>query len=337
MSVAPFPNFYNGIHGNTTTPHNHGNTTTPFNHDELTGEPWETVNRRANKEAKYNKSSAGITKGEGVQEGKQRLPLFNMVSKQEGVHKVNQDESEGDEKGKHDPSRNVVNFFFTNFPPEWNKADLHELFAEVGEIADLYVARKVIKAGRKLGFARFFRVGSIRVLENRLNTIRIGNFNLRANIAMFDKLVSDSKKGSKGDGWAFDVPSKSKQSPMVNLSSSLNRAEGRSPTINDVRCVEEGVKIDIESNIIRSGSNSICGEINELMGMDMKCISTREVVMASDSQTEDGSKNPMTIMLANGSEKDLSPDFEGNNRKENNSKRCDDSTKEKDESLVVMR
>ncbi|GKE94784.1 nucleotide-binding alpha-beta plait domain-containing protein, partial [Tanacetum coccineum] len=50
-----------------------------------------------------------------------------------------------DEKRKPALCQNV-NFFFNNFPPEWNKANLHDLFVEVGEISDVYVARKLTKA-----------------------------------------------------------------------------------------------------------------------------------------------------------------------------------------------
>ncbi|GJZ18090.1 hypothetical protein Tco_0554213 [Tanacetum coccineum] len=117
------------------------------------------------------------------------------------------DEGKEYEKGNLDPSHNVVNFFFTNFPPDWNKIDLHGLFVEVGEIADL--------------------------IQNK-----------------------------EGDG---------------------------SPRVNDVRCVEEDVKIDIESHIIKSGSNSIYGEINDLMGMDMKCINAHKVAITKDFATEDES------------------------------------------------
>ncbi|GKB08951.1 nucleotide-binding alpha-beta plait domain-containing protein [Tanacetum coccineum] len=64
--------------------------------------------------------------------------LLNMATKQEGE----EDDSERDEKREHVPRRNVVNFFFTNFPPEWSKVNMYELFSEVGEIAYIYVARK---------------------------------------------------------------------------------------------------------------------------------------------------------------------------------------------------
>ncbi|GJV37429.1 nucleotide-binding alpha-beta plait domain-containing protein [Tanacetum coccineum] len=92
--------------------------------------------------------------------------------------------------------QNVVNFFFTNFPPEWNKANLHDLFVEVGEISDVYVARKLTKAGKRFGFARFFRIGNLQALEKRLNGIRIGSFRIKATIAKFEKYVSMSKQAS---------------------------------------------------------------------------------------------------------------------------------------------
>ncbi|PWA41554.1 DNA-binding WRKY [Artemisia annua] len=183
---------------------------------------------------------------------------------------------------------------------EWNKADLHELFAEVGEKEDMYVVRKVCKVGRKFVFARFFKVGSLHVLENRLNITRIGNFNLRAKIVMFKKPISESKKESKRDEWVLDVPSELTQSPTVNLLASLNHTVDESFVIlslfepqslwlsfNNTNC--KGVKIDIESkNIIESGSNSIFEEVNDLMGMDLNCINTCKFFIARDFMAEEG-------------------------------------------------
>ncbi|GKD43428.1 nucleotide-binding alpha-beta plait domain-containing protein [Tanacetum coccineum] len=114
-----------------------------------------------------------------------------------------------DEKRKRALRQNVVNFFFTNFPPEWNKANLHDLFVEVGEISDVYVARKLTKAGKRFGFARFFRIGNLQALEKRLNRIRIESFRFKATIAKFEKSVSMSKQGLKKEGWVFDMASKS--------------------------------------------------------------------------------------------------------------------------------
>ncbi|GKD41046.1 hypothetical protein Tco_1261253 [Tanacetum coccineum] len=58
----------------------------------------------------------------------------------EGGQEGEQGDSEGDDKREDVSSGNVVNFYFTNFPPEWNRVNLHELFAEIGEIAHVYVA-----------------------------------------------------------------------------------------------------------------------------------------------------------------------------------------------------
>ncbi|GJY28223.1 hypothetical protein Tco_0403990 [Tanacetum coccineum] len=108
-----------------------------------------------------------------------------------------QDDGEGEVKWKLQvPRRDVVNFYFTNFPSDWNKVNLHDLFAEVGEIANVYVAKKVSKTG---------------------------TFKLRANIARFDRYHSRSKQGSKKVDWVFDIPSKSNQIPSVKLSPTKNQ------------------------------------------------------------------------------------------------------------------
>ncbi|PWA45314.1 hypothetical protein CTI12_AA518770 [Artemisia annua] len=92
-------------------------------------------------------------------------------------------DGERKEKWKHVPCRNVVNYFFTNFPPEWNQANLRDIFMEFGEVVDVYVARKMSKVGLRFGFARFLRVGNLKVLEKRLNQIWNGRLKLRANVA----------------------------------------------------------------------------------------------------------------------------------------------------------
>ncbi|GJV15056.1 hypothetical protein Tco_1360379 [Tanacetum coccineum] len=108
-----------------------------------------------------------------------------------------QDDGEGEVKWKLQvPRRDVVNFYFTNFPSDWNKVNLHDLFAEVGEIANVYVAKKVSKTG---------------------------TFKLRANIARFDRYHSRSKQGSKKVDLVFDIPSKSNQIPSVKLSPTKNQ------------------------------------------------------------------------------------------------------------------
>lgn len=137
-------------------------------------------------------------------------------SKQEGGQDGEQDDGDRKEKRKHVPLRNVVNYYFTNFPPEWNEPNLHEVFAKVGEIIDVYVARKMSKVGLRFGF---FRVHNPQVLENRLNQIKIGSFKLRANVAKFERYypMYGLRYKKVGRCEEFDNPSIPNQKPTTNL------------------------------------------------------------------------------------------------------------------------
>lgn len=82
-----------------------------------------------------------------------------------GVQEGEQDDGEGEEKRKHNSCKNVVNFFFTGFPPEWNEKNLRELFAEVGEIKDVYVARKMSKEVKDSGLFDFSELETFTLLK----------------------------------------------------------------------------------------------------------------------------------------------------------------------------
>ncbi|GJW06364.1 nucleotide-binding alpha-beta plait domain-containing protein [Tanacetum coccineum] len=113
-----------------------------------------------------------------------------VTGSKQGGEGEEQDKGEGQEKRKHVPQSNVVNYYFTNFPPKWNEDYLRKAFAEVEELVDVYVARKMSKAGLRFGFVRFLQVGNPKVLEKNLNQIRYGRFKLRANIAKFERYSS---------------------------------------------------------------------------------------------------------------------------------------------------
>ncbi|GKD90781.1 nucleotide-binding alpha-beta plait domain-containing protein [Tanacetum coccineum] len=135
-----------------------------------------------------------------------------------------QDDGDGNERRKNVPRITVVNYFFTNFPPEWNEGNLREVFAEFGEVADVYVARKLSKVGLRFGFARFFRVGNPQVLEKRLNNIRNGSFKLRANVAKFERSFSKFRQGCKKARKMNGNPSGSDEIPSKNLTGWLQDA-----------------------------------------------------------------------------------------------------------------
>ncbi|GKD28212.1 nucleotide-binding alpha-beta plait domain-containing protein [Tanacetum coccineum] len=141
--------------------------------------------------------------------------------KQEGEE---QDDGDGNVKRKSVPQITVVNYFFTNFPPEWNEGNLREVFAELGEVADVYVASKMSKVGLRFGFARFFRVGNPQVLEKRLNKIWNGSFKLRANVAKFERSFSKFRQGCKKARKMNSNPSGLDQIPSKNLTGWLQNA-----------------------------------------------------------------------------------------------------------------
>ncbi|GKD87493.1 nucleotide-binding alpha-beta plait domain-containing protein [Tanacetum coccineum] len=145
------------------------------------------------------------------------------VMAQEKAQEDDCDDAKGEEKRKFVPCQNMVNFFFTNFPSEWNTANLLELFEEVDEVADVYVAKKMSKVGQKFRFARFFRVGNLQALKNQLNRIRIGRFKLRANIARFERGHYKSQQGCNKVDWVFDIPPKSNWKATGNISPSKSQ------------------------------------------------------------------------------------------------------------------
>ncbi|GKD56419.1 nucleotide-binding alpha-beta plait domain-containing protein, partial [Tanacetum coccineum] len=120
-----------------------------------------------------------------------------VTDSKQGGEGEDQDDGDGNERRKNVLRITVVNYFFTNFPPEWNEGNLRELFAEIEEVADVYVARKLSKVGLRFGFAHFFQVGNAQVLEKRLNKIWYGTFKLRANVAKFERSFSKFRQGCK--------------------------------------------------------------------------------------------------------------------------------------------
>nr|GEY64477.1 RNA-directed DNA polymerase, eukaryota [Tanacetum cinerariifolium] len=60
--------------------------------------------------------------------------------------------------------------------------------------ADVYIAKKLSKVGRRFAFVRFLRVSNNESLINDLNTIWIGSYHLYAAMARFDKHQKTSSK-----------------------------------------------------------------------------------------------------------------------------------------------
>nr|GEY33476.1 nucleotide-binding alpha-beta plait domain-containing protein [Tanacetum cinerariifolium] len=247
-----------------------------------------------------------------------------MLSIMEGGQEGEQGDSEGDDKREDVSSGNVVNFYFTNFPPEWNKVNLHELFAEIWEIAHVYVARKV---RLKLGVSNF---------EQTLQSMK--------------KNTLKSDQGCKRKGWVFDIPCKLNALPTLDPSSSINETKARNTldgasfeidSISELhhtwssfgattckvkyiggsifslefqkneegcnftrvdykKSVEQGVEFETGSNHVGDGFDSFRDNV-EPLGTTLKCETPNEVV-------QDGSEEEPSYAACNFPEKDGSVD-----------------------------
>lgn len=85
-------------------------------------------------------------------------------------------------------------FLFFNFPENWPVDQIWRLFKRYGDLVDVYMARKRLRNGQKFGFVRFKGVKSVEQMEQRLNTIWVGNFKVRV-FYEGNKRSAGSRKG----------------------------------------------------------------------------------------------------------------------------------------------
>ncbi|GKB32952.1 ALP1-like protein [Tanacetum coccineum] len=92
---------------------------------------------------------------------------------------------------QHPNSKNLhhisITIFVTNFPTTVSSKDLWKLCDRQGVVADVYIARKLSKSGRRFGFVRFIKNPDQANLLEDLNKIWIGSYHLFASIARFDR------------------------------------------------------------------------------------------------------------------------------------------------------
>ncbi|PWA38326.1 hypothetical protein CTI12_AA582350 [Artemisia annua] len=83
--------------------------------------------------------------------------------------------------------------FVTNFPAGTSAKQLWDICEQYGKVVDSFIPDRVSKEGKKFAFVRFARVKNLEVLIGNLNTMWIGKFHLRFNVARF-------QRGEKFDG-----------------------------------------------------------------------------------------------------------------------------------------
>ncbi|GKE52331.1 RNA-directed DNA polymerase, eukaryota [Tanacetum coccineum] len=85
-----------------------------------------------------------------------------------------------------------VTVYITNFPTSLGSKDLWKTCSEHGTVADVYIARKLSKIGRRFAFVRFLKVKNTGSLIDDLNKIWIGTYHLFAAMARFGRKPNDA-------------------------------------------------------------------------------------------------------------------------------------------------
>ncbi|KAJ0457176.1 putative RNA recognition motif domain, nucleotide-binding alpha-beta plait domain superfamily [Helianthus annuus] len=95
--------------------------------------------------------------------------------------------SVGDQYGNRSNRGNITKFYVTNLPSGSNPWEVSEFVKVFGDVAGVYITRKLDKEGRKFGFISFSNVVDVKELERALNGTKMGGFKLMVNLAKFAK------------------------------------------------------------------------------------------------------------------------------------------------------
>ncbi|XP_068492356.1 uncharacterized protein [Phaseolus vulgaris] len=80
-----------------------------------------------------------------------------------------------------------INFFFTNFPPEYQKEDMWRVFQRWGRVVDVFISRRMNNKNQRFGFVKFQGVVDVVDLERRLDSVWIGYWKVRVNRPKFGR------------------------------------------------------------------------------------------------------------------------------------------------------
>lgn len=116
--------------------------------------------------------------------------------------------------------------YITNFPTSLGSTDLWKTCNEHGAVADVYIARKLSKIGRRFAFVRFLKVKNTRSLIDDLNKIWIGTYHLFAAMARFERKHNDAPKPTQKPTHSHNqtkpVPTSSHANPNRSYATALN-------------------------------------------------------------------------------------------------------------------
>lgn len=80
---------------------------------------------------------------------------------------------------------NMTTFFFSHFPRNYSEYDMWKVFRHWGEVAQVYIAKRLDKWGHRFGFVRFLEVRNVIRLQRQLDSIMIGHTKLYVNLPRY--------------------------------------------------------------------------------------------------------------------------------------------------------
>ncbi|KAJ0681965.1 putative RNA recognition motif domain, nucleotide-binding alpha-beta plait domain superfamily [Helianthus annuus] len=111
---------------------------------------------------------------------------------------------------------NITKFFISNLPIGCRPWDVADFVGQFGEVAGMYIARKMDKEGRRFGFLSLRNVKDARATERVLNGLKMGGFCLWVNIAKFAAENVDWWDGDAHSNKAGKTDSVNEKKPRGN-------------------------------------------------------------------------------------------------------------------------
>ncbi|GJT74507.1 nucleotide-binding alpha-beta plait domain-containing protein [Tanacetum coccineum] len=88
--------------------------------------------------------------------------------------------------------------YVTNFPSEFKARQLWDICSQYGKVVDTFIPSRLLKEGKRFAFVRYGKEVNLPLLIDNLNTIWVGKFQLRFNIAKYQRGDKPFGLGNRG-------------------------------------------------------------------------------------------------------------------------------------------
>lgn len=99
----------------------------------------------------------------------------------------------------------IASFFFRNFPDGCFPSTLRKKFGEVGDVFDIFCAKKKDRTGNNFGFVRFSKsiISDYKTFSDKMNNLWIGSYKIRVFPAKFERAGKNSQISQPNNVYQF--------------------------------------------------------------------------------------------------------------------------------------